>query len=186
MKTRVYIDGANFYFGLLKNHPEWKWLDLKGLVSLLVRSDHEINAIQYFTSYIKTHPYDHAATERQNVYLQGIEAFGGVEIVFGKYNKNKTYLPPVEDKCLSCDATRNGLIRVMKFEEKRTDVNLATCPPAASFPTQSPSARMATSLPVPQRGGSVPATRLAVLSSFSRIRRLRGAGKRTPLANAWR
>ena len=57
MKTRVYIDGANFYFGLLKNNPEWKWLDLKGLVALLVRS---------------------------------------------------------------------GLIRVMKFEEKRTDVNLAT------------------------------------------------------------
>ena len=23
MKTRVYIDGANFYFGLLKNHPEY-------------------------------------------------------------------------------------------------------------------------------------------------------------------
>ena len=126
MKTRVYIDGANFYFGLLKGHPEWKWLDLKGLVALLVRSDHEVDAIQYFTSYIKTHPYDHAAIERQNVYLQGIEAFGGVEIIFGKYNKNKTYLPPIEDKCLGCGATRNGLVRVMKFEEKRTDVNLAT------------------------------------------------------------
>ena len=80
MKTWVYIDGANFYFGLLKNHPERKWLDLKGLVALLVRSDHEIDAIQYFTSYIKTHPYDQAATERQNVYLPRIRRFVGSSV----------------------------------------------------------------------------------------------------------
>ena len=28
MKANIYIDGGNLYFGLLKGHPEMKWLDL--------------------------------------------------------------------------------------------------------------------------------------------------------------
>ena len=64
MKTNVYIDAGNLYFGLLKRHPEWKWLDLVALVKALVRSDHEICEIKYFTSRIKTHPHDDAAIER--------------------------------------------------------------------------------------------------------------------------
>jgi 6-hydroxy-3-succinoylpyridine 3-monooxygenase len=38
MKTRVYIDGYNFYFGCLKGTP-YKWLDPVSLVEiLLIRS----------------------------------------------------------------------------------------------------------------------------------------------------
>lgn len=38
MRTRVYIDGYNFYFGCLKGTP-YKWLDPVSLIeTLLVRS----------------------------------------------------------------------------------------------------------------------------------------------------
>ena len=52
-KTRVYIDGNNLYYGLLKNTP-WKWLDLPAFVAELVGPDHEIVAVNYFTAPIKS------------------------------------------------------------------------------------------------------------------------------------
>ena len=43
-RTRVYIDGNNLYYGLLKDTP-WKWLDLPAFVAELVGPDHEIVAV---------------------------------------------------------------------------------------------------------------------------------------------
>ena len=75
----------------------------------------------------KTHPYDQNAVERQNVYLQAVNAFGDVEVVYGIYNKRRCYLPAMNPECRTCEASgEKELVHVMKFEEKRTDVNLAT------------------------------------------------------------
>ena len=59
-KTRVYIDGYNLYYGLLKGTP-WKWLDLELFSKGLLNPDHEIVSIVYFTAPVKTHPHDPAA-----------------------------------------------------------------------------------------------------------------------------
>ena len=88
MKANIYIDGGNLYFGLLKGHPEMKWLDLDAFCRRLVGTDHELNAIKYFTANIKTYPHDPASVERQNLYLQAVAAKGGIETIFGYYNKN--------------------------------------------------------------------------------------------------
>ena len=77
MKANIYIDGGNLYFGLLKGHPEMKWLDLDAFCRRLVGTDHELNAIKYFTANIKTYPHDPASVERQNLYLQAVAAKGG-------------------------------------------------------------------------------------------------------------
>ena len=53
-KTRVYIDGYNLYYGLLKGTP-WKWLDLELFSKGLLNPDHEIVSIDYFTAPVKTH-----------------------------------------------------------------------------------------------------------------------------------
>lgn len=126
MRTNVYIDGGNLYHGLLRYHPELKWLDLEKFVRTLVREDHEICSIKYFTSRIKTHPYDPKRIERQNVYLQVLASFSSVSIIEGYYQNSKKWLPAVFEKCGFCDQSRSGMLRIYRLEEKRTDVNLAT------------------------------------------------------------
>ena len=126
MNTIVYIDGGNLYHGLLRFHPELKWLDLEKFAKALVRCDHEISAVKYFTSRIKTHPYDPKPIERQNVYLQTLAASSSVNIIEGYYQNSKKWLPAVFDACNACEQSRNGMLRIYRLEEKRTDVNLAT------------------------------------------------------------
>ena len=127
MKTNIYIDAGNLYFGLLRKRPDYKWLDLLAFAKTLLPEGHTVVSVKYFTSNIKTFPHDQSAIERQNLYLQTLAAHGGVDIILGTYNKNKTWLPALDERCLSCDAVDDRkLIHVMKFEEKRTDVNIAT------------------------------------------------------------
>lgn len=122
--TIVYIDGYNLYYGLLKGTSD-KWLDLAKFAKELVGAEHNVLTVKYFTSWVKPHPYEVAAVERQNVYLQALQAHGSVETTLGFYSKRKKLLPAVEDACLSCDKADKGLLRVVVLEEKRTDVNMA-------------------------------------------------------------
>ena len=127
MKTNIYIDGYNLYYGLLKGRPQYKWLDPVRLVAKLLDAGHQINRVRYFTSKIKTYPHDQAAVERQNIYLQALTTLRQVTITYGLYNKRKGYLPALDARCRDCEESgENRLVHIMKFEEKRTDVNLAT------------------------------------------------------------
>lgn len=123
-KTRVYIDGYNLYYGLLKGTP-WKWLDLSSFVRELVGDGHDIVAVRYFTAPIKTYPYDAAAIERQNVYLQALSTLPDVNVTLGFYAKNSALMPVREESCKVCPTPTAGMLRVVKLEEKRSDVNMA-------------------------------------------------------------
>ena len=92
-KTRVYIDGYNLYYGLLKGSPSCKWLNLRALASAMFKEKHEILSIKYFTARVRTYPHDTAAEERQKIYLQALAAFGGVEIIEGFYSKKSLASP---------------------------------------------------------------------------------------------
>ena len=94
-KTLVYIDGYNLYYGLLKESPDSKWLNLRALVAAMFKEKHEIRSIKFFTARVRTYPHDIAAEERQKIYLQALAAFGGVEIIEGFYSKKKIWLPHV-------------------------------------------------------------------------------------------
>ena len=124
-RTNVYFDGYNFYYGAVKGTP-WKWIDPVLLVKNLLRDDHEIKSLKYFTSPIKTYPHDSAALDRQKIYLQALSTLPEVEIIQGFYSKNARWLPVYEEACKSCDTAKDGMIRVVKLEEKRSDVNLAS------------------------------------------------------------
>lgn len=126
MKTIAYIDGGNLYYGLLRGHPSYKWLNLVALARNLLDENHELTAVKYFTARTKTYPHDQAAVERQNIYLQALAAYGGIKLVEGYYNKNKIWIPSVSQKCRDCNAATNGYVHVMKMEEKRSDVNIVT------------------------------------------------------------
>ena len=124
-RTNVYFDGYNFYYGAVKG-TKWKWLDPVRLVKSLIRNDNEIVSLKYFTAPIKTYPHDAAALDRQKIYLQALSTLPQVEIIQGFYSKNATWLPVYENACKTCDTAKDGMIRVVKLEEKRSDVNIAT------------------------------------------------------------
>ena len=124
-RTIAYIDGYNLYYGLLKG-TKYKWLDLIALVRASLRSDHDLVKVRYFTAPVRTYPHDPPAIERQNAYLQALSAFPLIETTLGYYSKNPTVLPVYETRCKTCDVPENGLLWVVKLEEKRSDVNVAT------------------------------------------------------------
>jgi len=123
-RTIVYIDGYNLYYRLLRGTSD-KWLDLYAFSRGLLSDEHDIVEIKYFTSMVVPYPYDAASIERQNVYLQAVATNPKVRVVLGYYSKRPAVLPARSRSCRECHESKNGFVRVYKFEEKRTDVNMA-------------------------------------------------------------
>jgi hypothetical protein len=63
MKTFVYVDAFNLYFGAVRGTP-YKWLDLNQLCRILLPS-HEIVQIKYFTARVNARPSDPDQPTRQ-------------------------------------------------------------------------------------------------------------------------
>lgn len=124
-RTVAYIDGYNLFYGLLKG-TSYKWLDPTRLVSALLRDDHELVSVKYFTSPVKTYPHDTSALDRQKVYIQALTTLPNVEVIQGFYRKDAVLMPVHEEECKTCPVAKNGFIKVVKLEEKRTDVNIAS------------------------------------------------------------
>ena len=70
MKTNVYIDGFNFYFGAVKGTP-YKWLNPAEMCRLLLPG-HQINRIKYFTARVVARPHNPQQPARQAVYLPSL------------------------------------------------------------------------------------------------------------------
>jgi uncharacterized LabA/DUF88 family protein len=124
-RTIAYVDGYNLYYGLLKGSP-YKWLDLAQLVAKLLRDDHSLVSVKYFTSPVKTYPHDTSALDRQKIYLQALGTLPNVEIIQGFYRKDTVLMPVHEEECKKCPMASDGFVKVVKLEEKRTDVNIAS------------------------------------------------------------
>ena len=62
--TIAYIDGFNLYYGLLQKMPQYKWLDPLALVRELLRKEHELVGVKFFTARIRPYPFDAAAINR--------------------------------------------------------------------------------------------------------------------------
>ena len=49
MRTFVYVDGFNLFYGALKG-TSWKWLDLPALFAKVLQPHHDILTVKYFNS----------------------------------------------------------------------------------------------------------------------------------------
>jgi len=49
MRTRVYVDGFNLYYGALKG-AKFKWLNLVELARNMLPTDHKLDRLIYFTA----------------------------------------------------------------------------------------------------------------------------------------
>jgi len=106
----VYIDGFNLYFGITdRGWRRYLWLDLNALALNLARPNQTLIAAKYFTARVRG---DRAKIQRQSTFLQAVEAAGGVDIHYGRYQEKVK-------RCHSCQSTWT------EYEEKMTDVRLA-------------------------------------------------------------
>ena len=117
MKTYVYIDGFNLYYGCLKGSP-YKWLNI-GKLSELLFPNHQIVKIKYFTAPIKIreHDRDHDKPNRQQIYLRALRTISNLEIIQGSFLSHVVSMKYADG---------SGYARVIKTEEKGTDVNIAS------------------------------------------------------------
>ena len=119
MRTFIYVDGFNLYYGALKG-TAWKWLDLVALFEKVLQPHHEIIAIKYFTARVSGTPVDQSKPQRQDVYLRALRHYRPqVEVYFGHFLSHPVRAPLVRP------VGRRRMVDVIRTEEKGSDVNLA-------------------------------------------------------------
>lgn len=74
VRTIVYVDGFNLYYGAVKGTP-YKWLDLGALFRSLLSAQNHITAIRYYTAIVSPRPNDPSIPIRQMAYLNAIKAY---------------------------------------------------------------------------------------------------------------
>ncbi len=83
MRTIIYIDGFNLYYGCLKD-SQYRWLDIKKLFSHILKNNHEIEKIRYFTARVKNRTNNVSASQRQQVYIRALEKSYLIRILSSK------------------------------------------------------------------------------------------------------
>lgn len=126
MRTVVYVDGYNLYYGLLKGSKH-KWLDLFTLFRDHVL-DHDANLIEvrYYTAPVLGRMSDNPdSPQRQRQYLQALREMypDKISVIEGKIIATT----PFQRLVTPIDAAPHlQKVQVFNFTEKKTDVNLAT------------------------------------------------------------
>lgn len=86
VKTGVYIDGLNFYYGALKGTAD-KWLNIEKFIGILLPRD-EIQVIRYFTARVNARVGDPGTPTRQDTYLRALRTSANVQIHTGHFRSN--------------------------------------------------------------------------------------------------
>ena len=91
VRTRVYVDGFNLYYGALKGTP-FKWLDPVRLAALLLPREYRIDRLRYFTARVSG-KLDPRAPARQQIYLKALATLPEVEIHYGRFLAKTAWRP---------------------------------------------------------------------------------------------
>jgi uncharacterized LabA/DUF88 family protein len=118
MKSVVYVDGFNLYYGAVKGTP-YKWLDIASLCQALLPKS-QIVQIKYFTALVKSRLHDPNQPKRQQIYLRALRTIPNFEIILGRFLSHERDMP-----LAGCSPGQQHYARVIKTEEKGSDVNLA-------------------------------------------------------------
>lgn len=135
LRTRVYVDGYNLYYGRLKN-THHKWLDLMAMTERVLagiyfgdkdRTEFELHplAIKYFTaSILANFAKSKDSVSDQEHYHQALQIHSGgaVQIIKGVYDASpaKAHLYQKGEPARACEK-----VEIWKLVEKQSDVALA-------------------------------------------------------------
>ena len=118
MRTAIYIDGFNFFYGAVKN-TNYKWLNPKQLCESILKPHHNIISIVYCTAKVKPKSTDPSVPIRQATYLKAIKSYiPELTVIYGHFLETRLLCRPVNPKL-------GKLVEVIRTEEKGSDVNLA-------------------------------------------------------------
>ena len=118
MRTSIYVDGFNLYYGAVKG-TAWKWLDLKSLFAKLLQPHHRITEIKYFTARVSGQR-DPQQPIRQQTYWRALQTMTPELTVY-----QGTFLTHPVTWPLAVPIAGQTHAKVLKTEEKGSDVNLA-------------------------------------------------------------
>ena len=124
-RSIVYIDGFNFYYGMLAERSDLKWLNYQRLAELL-RPDDDILKVRLFTSVVdqdpRRRPGESTKHDRQSRILAALRTQPKITITPGKFSDR-------ERECLvsssCCSVPKGPQRKYWGREEKQTDVQLA-------------------------------------------------------------
>jgi hypothetical protein len=132
VRTHVYIDGFNLYYGCVDG-TNLKWLDIVKLCRELLPND-TIERVHYCTALTKDTPHDPTKSTRQQMFIRALETSPEIQVTYGSFLANKKKMPlatgnPAETAdpnivTLTAGGPRSAI--VLRTEEKGSDVNLAT------------------------------------------------------------
>ena len=124
MRTYIYIDGFNFYYGAVKDTP-YKWLDFKKLFEYLLDPSHQIISIKYFTA-IVTGKIDPEQPVRQKTYIRALKKYiPEISVYYGKFLSHNVFKPLAYPINKNLFRKNINFVNVIKTEEKGSDVNLS-------------------------------------------------------------
>ncbi|HVY78354.1 MAG TPA: NYN domain-containing protein [Solirubrobacterales bacterium] len=119
MKTNFYVDAFNLYYGSLRGTPH-KWLDLAALFGRVFPRN-EIHRIRYFTARVDRRPPHFQQHQQQQAYLRALDTIPNLSIHYGQFRTR-----PVQMRLANPRRVGPKTVRVLKTEEKGSDVNLAS------------------------------------------------------------
>jgi uncharacterized LabA/DUF88 family protein len=116
LRTIVYIDAFNLYYGVLKKTP-YKWLDIDSMVKKILKKN-EIVSLKYFTAPVKGDKKNPNRLKHQKNYISALKThLPNFECIQGYFIEKK-----VKAKNLNPPPSQ---VTVALREEKGTDVNIA-------------------------------------------------------------
>jgi len=118
MRTHIYIDGFNLYYGAVRNTP-YRWLNLRRMCELLL-PECSITRIKYFTARVSARKDDPDKPTRQQIYLRALRTLPDFDIILGTFLSHDVLMPLAEPR-----PGEPRFVKVIKTEEKGSDVNLA-------------------------------------------------------------
>jgi uncharacterized LabA/DUF88 family protein len=119
VKTNVYVDGFNLYYGCVRHTP-YRWLDLARLCRIMLPHN-QIHRIRYFTARVQSSAHDPQKAQRQAVFLRALLTIPELSVHEGHFLTQRASMPLVAPQ-----PGGSRMAEVWKTEEKGSDVNLAT------------------------------------------------------------
>jgi hypothetical protein len=133
VRTYVYVDGFNLYYGSVKGTP-YKWLNIVELCRRLM-PENDIVRVHYFTARVKPTPDDPAKNLRQQIFVRVLETLPEIQVTYGSFLARPKKMPLAPPRPGRADDRDPGVVTlqpggptaaiVTHMEEKGSDVNIA-------------------------------------------------------------
>jgi uncharacterized LabA/DUF88 family protein len=131
MRTSVYIDGFNLYYRMLKAQPSLKWVNPLALAKEVLDEKHQINFVHYYIARVSSRSHDPEAPARQAIYLNALSSVAEIQVHEGSFMVSEPWMqlaepPAAKPGNYDWRLPPPNLVKAVKYEEKGSDVNLAS------------------------------------------------------------